>query len=173
MLALRHVDKVTWKYHGELYLPHVRNLSLTCPNFIQMLSLLTLANLVPLHYPEGAHIVQRLWGNIRGAVPFDCAQVPEVQVLQHPPDLKWRSFDVIHFVWEESPGECSFCNTNPANASGNLMSSRSFSCSLYASAEANHSHLKFIYEVDAVPSCVQFIASPCRRLTVLFSLSFY
>ncbi|OEL32624.1 hypothetical protein BAE44_0006358 [Dichanthelium oligosanthes] len=34
------------------------------------------------------HIMQRLWGNIRGAVPFDRAQVPELQVIQHPSDLK-------------------------------------------------------------------------------------
>jgi hypothetical protein len=32
--------------------------------------------------------MQRLRGDIRGAVPFDRAQVPELQVIQHPPDLK-------------------------------------------------------------------------------------
>jgi len=32
--------------------------------------------------------MQRLRGNIRGALPFDRAQVPELQVIQHPPDMK-------------------------------------------------------------------------------------
>jgi hypothetical protein len=32
--------------------------------------------------------MQRLQSNIGGAVPSDCAQVPELQVIQHPPDMK-------------------------------------------------------------------------------------
>ncbi|WVZ69042.1 hypothetical protein U9M48_017894 [Paspalum notatum var. saurae] len=37
------------------------------------------------------HIMQRLWGSIRCAIPFDRAQVPELQVIQHPSDLKPRN----------------------------------------------------------------------------------
>jgi hypothetical protein len=32
--------------------------------------------------------MQRLWSHIRGAVPSDREQVPELQVIQHPSDLK-------------------------------------------------------------------------------------
>jgi len=52
--------------------------------------------------------MQRLRGNIRGAVPFDRAQVPELQVIQHPPDLK-KSYADSAFFKKRDDASCVSC----------------------------------------------------------------